>query len=175
MSSTGTITSRSMFGSAPASTISTGRHVNDPSSLCERPPRNREISSKGRCVADRPMRCTGRPMSSSSRSRLSDIWAPRLVPATEWISSMITASTLRSVSRAAEVSIKNNDSGVVIRRSGGFRTSWRRSFEGVSPVRIPTVGTCTVSPRRSAANVIPRKGERRFFSTSTASARSGER
>ena len=175
MSSTGTITSISMFGSAPASTISTGRHRNDPSSFRDRPPKNREISSRGRCVADRPMRWTGRPIKCSSRSKLNDICAPRLVPATEWISSMITASTFRSVSRAAEVNIKNSDSGVVINRSGGLRTSLRRSSAGVSPVRMPTVGTCNSSPSRSAARVIPRSGERRFFSTSTAKARSGER
>lgn len=61
-----------------------------------------------------------------------------------------------------------------MRRSGGLRTSLRRSSAGVSPVRMPTVGTCTVSPSRSAARVIPRSGARRFFSTSTARARSGE-
>ena len=175
MSSTGTMTSISIFGAAPASTISTGRQRNDPSLFRERPPRNREISSSGRCVADSPMRCTGRPTRCSKRSRLNAMCAPRLVPATEWISSMMTASTWRNVSRAAEVSIKNSDSGVVIKRSGGFRTSLRRSSAGVSPVRMPTEGTCTDSPKRSAAKVIPRNGDRRFFSTSTANARSGER
>ncbi len=164
-----------MFGSAPASTISTGRHRNDPSSLRVRPPRNREISSNGRWVAESPIRWTGRAMRCSKRSRLNAMCAPRLVPATEWISSMMTASTLRNVSRAAEVNIKNNDSGVVINKSGGLRTNLRRSSAGVSPVRIPTVGTCSGSPRRSAARVIPRSGERRFFSTSTANARSGDR
>ena len=33
-------------------------------------------------------------------------WAPRLVGASAWISSMMTASTLRSVSRALDVSMR---------------------------------------------------------------------
>ncbi len=48
--------------------------------------------------------------------------APRLVGASAWISSTITASTSRSVSRACDVSIRYSDSGVVMRRSGGWRT-----------------------------------------------------
>ena len=36
-------------------------------------------------------------------------------------------------------------------RSGGLRTSWRRSSAGVSPVRMPTVGIRTGWPRRSPA------------------------
>ena len=43
---------------------------------------------------------------ASSRSSVSARWAPRLVAASAWISSMITASTPRSVSRAADVSIR---------------------------------------------------------------------
>ena len=54
MSSTGTITSTSSGLRTPASTIVTGdarcRRLNEP-------PRNRAISSSGRCVADSPMRC----------------------------------------------------------------------------------------------------------------------
>src|SRR5512132_105517 len=50
----------------------------------------------------------------------------------------------------------------------------RRSFAVVSPVRIATRGSWTCSPRRSAASPIPTRGVRRFFSMSTASARSGE-
>ena len=68
-------------------------------------------------------------------------WLPRLVAASAWISSTITASTPRSVSRAAEVSIRYSDSGVVIRMSGGWRTRLRRSSAGVSPVRMPTDGS----------------------------------
>jgi hypothetical protein len=44
----------------------------------------------------------------------------------------------------------------------------------VSPVRIATSGTTIGSPSRSAASWIPTSGARRFFSTSNASARSGE-
>ncbi len=101
-------------------------------------------------------------------------WLPRLVAARAWISSTITASTPRSVSRAADVSMRYSDSGVVIRMSGGWRTRLRRSSAGVSPVRMPTVGSVYASPSRSAASRMPWSGLRRFFSTSTASARSGD-
>ncbi len=89
-------------------------------------------------MADSPIRCGGASVTSSSRSSDSARWAPRLVVAMAWISSMITVSTPRSVSRAADVSIRYNDSGVVINRSGGRRISFWRSFDGVSPVRIAT-------------------------------------
>ena len=52
---------------------------------------------------------------------------------------MITVSTLARVDFAADVSMRYSDSGVVIRMSGGVRTSWRRAAAGVSPERIPTV------------------------------------
>ena len=71
--------------------------------------------------------------------------------------------------------MRYSDSGVVIRMSGGWRRSALRSFAGVSPVRMPTVGVCSVSPRRSAAARMPAIGARRFFSTSTARALIGER
>ncbi len=58
--------------------------------------------------------------------------------------------------------------------SGGRVAIRRRSFAGVSPVRIATVGGWKSAPSRSAASPIPVSGARRFFSTSTASARSGE-
>ena len=56
---------------------------------------------------------------------------------------MMIASTLTSVSRAADVNMRYSDSGVVISRSGGCRTSVRRWSAGVSPVRMPTVGSWT--------------------------------
>src|SRR5690606_15109827 len=96
------------------------------------------------------------------------------VGASAWISSTITLSTPTRVSRACEVSIRYSDSGVVIRMSGGWRTSVRRSEADVSPVRTPTVGSQNGSPSRCAASAIPRSGLRRFFSMSTASARSGD-
>ena len=46
---------------------------------------------------------------------------------------------LCSSSRAFEVSIKYNDSGVVMRMSGGLRFICSRSRGGVSPLRTPTV------------------------------------
>ena len=52
MSSTGTTTWRSSGLRVPASTIATSR--SGPT-----PPRNRAITSSGRCVADRPIRCIG--------------------------------------------------------------------------------------------------------------------
>ena len=87
---------------------------------------------------------------------------------------MITCSTPTRVWRAWLVSMRNSDSGVVMRMFGGRRTSRRRSSAEVSPVRTPTVGLCTVAPSLSAASPMPCSGARRFFSTSTASARKGD-
>ena len=85
------------------------------------PPRNCAMRSTGRTVAERPMRCAGWGSRASSRSRLSASCAPRLPPATACTSSRISVVTPRSASRARDVSIKNSDSGVVIRISGGVR------------------------------------------------------
>src|ERR1700674_4474795 len=58
--------------------------------------------------------------------------------------------------------------------SGGWRSIWRRSRGGVSPVRIATViGDC-LRPSLSACSAMPRKGACRFRSMSTVSAFSGE-
>ena len=70
------------------------------------PPRKRATSSGGETVADRPMRCAGRPRRSSRRSRDTARCVPRLEPAKEWISSTMTVSTVRSVSRTALVSMR---------------------------------------------------------------------
>lgn len=75
---------------------------------------------------------------------------------------------------ARDVSIKNRDSGVVIRMSGGFDNSERRSAAVVSPERTPTVTSGAGSPNRLAVCVIPMSGERRFRSTSTPSALRGD-
>ncbi len=144
-----------------------------------RPPKKRATSSIGRTVADSPMRWAGFGSSSSSRSSETARWAPRLVAATAWISSMITVSTPASVSRAALVSMRKRDSGVVIKMSGGSRSSSRRSAEVVSPERTPTVmaGTSLYSPdaaSRFAVWVMPTSGDRRLRSTSTPSAFKGE-
>ena len=117
-----------------------------------RPPaRNVATSSTGRTVAESPMRCAGVPSSASSRSSDRARCAPRLVAQTAWTSSMITVSTPRSASRAAEVSSRNSDSGVVIRMSAGRRANALRSSAGVSPERIATVMSGSGSPSRAAA------------------------
>jgi hypothetical protein len=128
MSSTGTTTCSSTDFRAGGCTTATSRP----------PARNRATSSTGRTVADSPTRCAGRSSSWSSRSRVSIRWAPRLVEQTACTSSTITVSTPRSESRAALVSMRNNDSGVVMRMSGGRRASCRRSSALVSPERRPT-------------------------------------
>lgn len=87
---------------------------------------------------------------------------------------MMTVCTPVRVWRAAEVSIKNNDSGVVISTSGGWLTSWRRSAGGVSPERTPTLIWGAGRPWRSASRVSPASGVRRLRSTSTANALSGD-
>ena len=68
MSSTGTWISRSSGLRRPVSTTLHSRVG---------PTRKRPTSSSGRCVADRPIRCTGRPTSCSSRSSVSARCAPR--------------------------------------------------------------------------------------------------
>ena len=156
MSSTGITTSRSSGLRWPASTIVTGRS----------PPRKREISSSGRCVADSPIRCGSVAVIADSRSSESIRCEPRLVPATAWISSMITVSTELSTSRAPEVSIRYSDSGVVIRMSGGLRRIAARWDWGVSPLRSATA--------TGGSAPMPASGARRLRSTSWFSARSGE-
>ncbi|RAO21623.1 hypothetical protein ONO23_06611 [Micromonospora noduli] len=163
MSSTGTCTLTSMVFGVAGWTTSTGRA----------PPRNCAQASIGRTVAERPMRCAGVGSSSSRRSRERARWAPRLLPATACTSSTITVWTPRSESRAADVSSRNSDSGVVMRMSGGVRAKARRSSAGVSPVRMPTVMSGGATPSRVAACRMPASGARRLRSTSTARALSG--
>ena len=138
------------------------------------PARNRATSSAGRTVADRPMRCAGVASIWSRRSRESARWAPRLVPATACTSSTITVCTSARVSRAADVSIRKSDSGVVMRMSGGLVISSRLRAGGVSPERTPTLISGTGRPSRSATRVMPVRGVLRLRSTSTASAFNGE-
>ncbi len=165
MSSTGTTMRTSRWRGLAGSTTVTGRS----------PPRKAATCSTGRTVADRPMRCAGTCSNASSRSRLSARWVPRLLPATAWISSTITVSTSRRVSRAFEVSIRNSDSGVVIRMSGGRRSRRARSATGVSPVRMPTVRTTAGSPRRSRSASTPCSGTCRLRCTSAPNALIGDR
>src|SRR4051794_41967565 len=70
----------------------------------------------------------------------------------------MTVSTPRNASRAWLVRRRNSDSGVVMRMSGGRRANARRSSAGVSPVRMPTFTSRTVSPRRGAAGSAPPGG-----------------
>ena len=116
MSGTGTCTDRSNVLAVGGLTILAGRP----------PVRKRATSSGGRTVADKPTRCAGVASNASRRSSESARCAPRLVPATACTSSMITHCTSTRVSRAAEVSIRNSDSGVVIRMSGGAESNARR-------------------------------------------------
>ena len=156
----------------PASTTVTGRGLSSAN-----PASKRAISSSGRCVADRPMRCKGRAPEgrrASRRSRVRARWLPRLLAAMAWISSTITVSTAPKNHRAREVSSRYSDSGVVIRMSGGWRNMRARSLRAVSPVRISMRGTVTDTPVAAAASQIPATGARRFRSTSTARALSGE-
>ncbi len=96
MSWTGTTTRMSIGEGASGATMSTGRV----------PPTKRATSSRGRTVAESPMRCAGHSRRASRRSRLRARWAPRLVPATAWTSSRMTVSTSRRISRAREVSMR---------------------------------------------------------------------
>src|SRR5229473_2246511 len=85
MSSTGTSTFTSIVFSRPASTMATSRPV---------PPRNFATSSSGRWVAERPIRCGSTLVRADNRSRLRARCEPRLVAATEWISSTISHRTV---------------------------------------------------------------------------------
>ena len=163
-SGTGTTTETSKRLSDGGCTTRTGRP----------PDRNRATSWTGRTVADSPTRCAGRSSSASSRSRVTARWAPRLVPATAWISSRMIVSTPSSDSRAREVRTRNSDSGVVMSTSGGRRARVRRSCELVSPERTPTVVVGSGRPSRWALARMPVSGERRLRSTSTASALRGD-
>ncbi|MPM95188.1 hypothetical protein SDC9_142341 [bioreactor metagenome] len=163
MSSSGTSTLSCQVFSDGGSMTLTGRS----------PARNSATCRTGLTVADRPIRCGSRP-DAARRSRLTARCAPRLVAARACTSSMMTVSTSLSVSAAALDSIRNSDSGVVIKMSGGWRGSPRRSLAGVSPERTATRTSGSGRPSLRAAACIPRSGTRRLRSTSTARAFSGE-
>jgi hypothetical protein len=55
-------------------------------------------------VADKPIRCGSTLVRAQSRSRLRARWDPRLVAATEWISSTMSHLTEARMRRAALVS-----------------------------------------------------------------------
>ena len=138
MSGTGTTTSRSHSLVDGGCTMSTGRP----------PARKRATSSTGRTVADSPIRCAGR------RGGRRDARATAPGARRAWCrrractSSMMTVSTPARASRAAEVRMRNSDSGVVMSMSVGVRANARRSSAGVSPERTETVMSGSGSPSR---------------------------
>ena len=68
------------------------------------------------------------PERSTSRSTAVIRWVPRLLPKTAWISSRITAEREVRMDRPPrEERSRFNDSGVVMRISGGWRSIRRRS------------------------------------------------
>ncbi len=133
----------------------------------------------GRTVAERPTRCSREPpretTSSSSRSRESARCAPRLSPATAWISSTITVRTWESQPRLdSAVSRMKSDSGVVTSTWGGRRPTWRRSCAGVSPVRTAVRMPGAGRPAATAAVASSPSGSSRLRRTSLDRALSGE-
>ena len=70
-----------------------------PFAVAPAPTRKRAISSIGFCVADRPMRAGGAPTSAVEPLERKREMAPRLLAATAWISSTITARTVASIAR----------------------------------------------------------------------------
>ena len=86
------------------------------------------MASMGRWVADSPMRAGGRAVRASSRSRDSARWAPRLLGARAWISSMMTVRTVSNMALPeALLNKRYRDSGVVTRMWGGARRMRSRS------------------------------------------------
>ena len=79
------------------------------------------------------------PERRTSRSTAVIRYTPRFVPKTAWISSRITVEMLVRIDRPPlELKSRLRLSGVVMRISGGWRSIWRRSDWGVSPLRVRT-------------------------------------
>ncbi len=139
------------------------------------PTRNLATSSIGFCVADSPMRVNRRPHSACSRSSVSDRWLPRLLAATEWISSTITERVPASIARPDSEPISTySDSGVVTRMCGGERRRRARSDCGVSPVRTAVRISTSGSPWRASSARMPASGASRLMWISLDNAFSGE-
>ena len=139
------------------------------------PARKCATVDKGFCVADRPMRTGGVSHKASSRSRLSDRWLPRLLPATAWISSTITVRTPASMARPlSEPSSTYSDSGVDTRMCGARRRMALRSAWVVSPVRTALRMPCGGSPIACNCAAIPSSGASRFTRISLDKAFNGE-
>ena len=140
-----------------------------------KPPRKRAISSSGRWVADRPMRCGGllaagvEPLEREGQVRAPLGGGQRVDLVDDH--GLDVAQGLAGLRREHQVE----------RLGRGDQHVGRVAHElaalllaAVSPVRMPTVGSWSCAPSRSAARLMPRSGARRFLSTSTARARSGE-
>ena len=106
-------------------------------------PRSHRSSSCGLpTVAERPIRCSGRPAMDSRRERTPCRCHPRSSPAKACTSSTTTARRFSNCSRGevtVETSIASNDSGVVSRMSGGWAWSCLRCPAVVSPWRTSAV------------------------------------
>ena len=177
MSSTGTTTSISSGLRMPASTMVTGRGRRraGPAGSSSKPPRKRAISSSGRWVADRPMRCGGRSQRASSRSSVSARCGPALgggqrvdlvddhrLDVAQGVPGLRREHQVERLGRGDQQVGRVADELAALVLAACRRCGCRRSARGAA------------RPRRSAARPMPRSGARRFLSTSTASARSGE-
>ena len=156
MSSTGTTTSRSSGLRCPASTIVTGRS----------PPRKREISSSGRCVADRPIRC-----GSVAGDRRQPLQRERQVRAALGAGDGVDLVDDHRLDRAQHVAGAGGQHQVQRLGRGdqdvGRVAADRRALGwGVSPLRSATA--------TGGSAPMPASGARRLRSTSWFSARSGE-
>jgi hypothetical protein len=139
------------------------------------PVRKRATSSIGFCVADSPMRTSGRPASASSRCNDSARCAPRLFGASAWISSTMTVRVVASILRPdLLVSRMYSDSGVVTTMCGGRLRMLSRSACGVSPVRTSVRISTSGWPSRSSSARMPASGASRFLRMSLDSAFSGD-
>ena len=156
---------RSNVLSTGGATTVTGRPpAEEGGDLVDRPDGRRQPDALGR------LRRAGRRAARGDSARC----APRLVAQTACTSSTITVSTPRSASRAAEVSSRNSDSGVVIRMSAGCRAKRAALVgRGVAGSHGDRDVRHAAGPSRAAACRMPASGARRLRSTSTASALSG--
>ena len=139
------------------------------------PPRKWATSSSGRCVADSPMRCGGALVICSSRSSVSievraalggrervDLVDDHRLDVDQRLARRRGEHQVEALGRGDEQVGRAADEA-----PGGPWPTCRRCA-------WPPTGSMNASPSRSAARPMPISGERRFFSTSNASARSGE-
>ena len=133
-------------GRAPCATPASTSRISRPvpatnrADLLERSLRRRQPDPLERCAST----------SCSSRSRDSARCAPRFVPATACTSSRITVSIPRSVSRACDVRRRKSDSGVVMRMSGGVRST-PSAFSAGRRLCEPRLGASTRARRAGCA------------------------